>query len=124
MKIELNKMPFIYFSDKAKAEYMQRRIVVYSIVYYELNQNIISDHDFDMLCNQYIKFVTRMTLDDLKSTRYYYLFKDFDGSTGFHLCHNMTLDDQRYLYMIADNVLMQFNKEKGGRNGNSKRINK
>ena len=45
----INKLPYKYFDIKTKIEYIERRIIIYSIMYYELNQSVISDKDYDKL---------------------------------------------------------------------------
>lgn len=41
--INFNKAPCIYWCDSVKISYLQRRIIIHSLLYYELNVNCISD---------------------------------------------------------------------------------
>ena len=81
---------------------LQRKILIHSILYYELNKTILSDAEFDKMC--------RKLLIGIKHTKnyhrsdYYYVFYDFDGSTGFDLYHRLEDDDKEYLMHIAEHV--------------------
>lgn len=67
-------------------ESLQRWIIVQSIVYYELNANIVSDKVFDNNCKQLVRL---METSKGVETQYSYCFKDFDGTTGFDLFHKL-----------------------------------
>lgn len=68
---------------------MQRRIIVYSYIYYELNDNAISDKDYDALCKKLVKY--KNDYPDLwKESEYYKQFgDDYNGATGFNLFHEL-----------------------------------
>ena len=53
--INFNKAPCIYWRDGVKISYLQRRIIIHSLLYYELNVNCISDESFDELCIQLLE---------------------------------------------------------------------
>lgn len=113
--MDFNKLPMRYWNDKTKIEYIQRRILVYSIAYYELNDNIVSDKYYDELSKQLVvlqKEFTDKNKSVVKETQYGYVFKDFDGSTGFDLYHRLNKDDKDYLMTITKMVL----KSKGADN--------
>ena len=44
--INFNKAPCIYWCDSVKISYLQRRIIIHSLLYYELNVNCINDESF------------------------------------------------------------------------------
>ena len=50
--IDFSKMPYIYWSDSTKISYLQRRIIVYSIMYYEQNESCVSDWYYDNISHQ------------------------------------------------------------------------
>lgn len=86
------------WDTKMKVDFLQRKIIVNSILYYELNFSTISDSEFDSLCKQLVELQKTI---DISATQYGYAFHDFDGSTGFDLYHRLTDHDKRYLYNIA-----------------------
>lgn len=62
----------------------QRQILVHSFLYYQLNENIISDYTFDMWAKELAELMKNHH-DLAKKSVYYEAFKEFEGSTGFDL---------------------------------------
>lgn len=87
------------FSELDKIDYLQRKIIISSILYYELNQSPISDKEFDELCRQLVELQSESK--EIEKSQYYYVMKDFDGSTGFDLVHNLNEKDKTYLTHLA-----------------------
>lgn len=105
MKVVFDKLPSKYWSDKVKIEYIQRRVIVFCIMYYRLNTSCISDRDFDELSRQLVELQSNKK-DVAKQTKYYYVLYDYDGSTGFHIYNRLNNSDKEYLLLIAKNVLL------------------
>lgn len=103
--VNFDRMPCIYWSDVTKIGYLQRYIIVHSIIYYELDDNVISDKEFDSAARQLVEMQKQLGRRKLKDTMYYYCMYDFDGSTGFHLYDRLIPFDKQYLTQIARNVL-------------------
>lgn len=103
--IDFNRMPCIYWSDATKVGFLQRYIIIHSIIYYELDENVISDKEFDNAARQLVKMQKQMGHRKLKDTMYYYCMHDFDGSSGFDLYGRLIPFDKKYLMQIAQNVL-------------------
>ena len=101
--MNFNKAPVIYWSNKLKCNYLQRYIIIHSIIYYELNNSVISDKQFDDVSKQLIK-LSKQT-NNYSETEYYYVFKNFTGETGFYLYDNLRKEDKKYLLHIAKYVL-------------------
>ena len=101
--INLEKAPCIYWSNKLKCEYLQRQILVHSYIYYELNNNIITDKQYDSLCKMLLEY--QKQTKEYKSTEYYYVFKEFTGETGFYLYHNLNKKEKAKIEQIANHVL-------------------
>lgn len=97
-------MPSAYWSDSTKISYLQRRIIVYSIMYYELNESVISDTEYDKISKQLVNMQNEAG-GILKETQYYYCMYDFDGSTGFDLFYRLTKSDREYLLNMAKFIL-------------------
>lgn len=106
-----NKLPCIFWSNATKISYVQRRVLVYSIMYYQLNESCISDYTYDALVKQLLRMQRKATIVELKATSYYYVMKDFEGSTGFDLYYKLKSKDRNYLLDIAKQVLKQWKKE-------------
>lgn len=63
-------------------EHKQRQLIVHSFIYYELNDNIISDNVYDNLS---LEVELRKDSDIWKQSKFYSVFKDWDSSTGMSL---------------------------------------
>jgi hypothetical protein len=109
MRINLNDLPYKYWDDKIVISYLQRRIIVYSIIYYYLNDSIISDKDYDRISHELVEAQSSVSKDELKQTDYYYVMYDFDGSTGFDLYDRLNEYDKKYLMNMADHILKRKN---------------
>ena len=104
MKIDMNKLPMKYWNYLTIVNYIQRFIIIHSIIYYELNDNVISDKDYDSISKLLLK-LKEEDPDTYKKSQYYYVFKDFDGSTGFYIYDTLNNNDKKYLIKIANHVL-------------------
>lgn len=106
--IDFNQMPFVYWNESTKISYLQRHVIVHSLLYYELNESVISDKDFDDLSRQLVKMQRDAQKDDLRNSQYYYCLKDFDGSTGFYIKSKLNENDRERLFGIAMVVLRNY----------------
>lgn len=86
-----------------RCSFLQRKIIINSIIYYELDDNIISDQQFDKMCKNLLKGI--QYTKNYERSDYFYVFYDFDGSTGFYLYHRLEDDDKEYLMHLAEHVL-------------------
>lgn len=86
-------------------DFLQRFIIVHSYIYYELNNNIVSDKFYDEKSRE----LTRLKHEypDLwKSSMYYKQFgDDYNGSTGFTLYHDLDEHQKEIIRSIAYTVL-------------------
>ena len=106
-------------SNLERCSVLQRKIILHSILYYELNVNILSDQQFDKMCKKLLTGIKHTK--DYKKSDYFYVFYDFDGSTGFHLYHRLDEDDKEYLMGLARYIYklyLQEQKEKSKRGKN------
>lgn len=102
--IDFSKMPCIYWSNSTKISYLQRRIIVYSIMYYEQSESCVSDKEYDSISQQLIKLQKTCSYSDFRKSTYFYAMYDFDGSTGFDIPSRLTKHDREYLTNIASHV--------------------
>ena len=98
--------------------FLQRKIILNAIAYYELNTNKLSDKQYDELSRQ---LVDMQKYVDVHKTQYGYVMHDFDGTTGFDLYGRLNEKDKKYLMNIACHALeigkttnKKSNKKKGG----------
>lgn len=94
-----------YWSNTLKMSYLQRRIIVHSILYYKLNESVIDDFQYDGISRQLIRLISESSDDEIKQTTYYYCMYDFDGTTGFDLYDRLNKKDKVHLLNIAYRVL-------------------
>lgn len=80
---------------KSKIEFLQRKIILNSIAYYEYNTNFLSDRYYDSISKQLVELCREY--GDISDTQYGYAMKDFDGTTGFDLVYNLNERDREYL---------------------------
>lgn len=106
--INFNTCPAMYWSDSTKISYLQRRIIVHSILYYEMDSSVINDKQFDVLCQQLVQMQKEADFAEFRKSTYYYVMHDFDGSTGFYLYGRLTKYDKEYLSQIAGSVSRSF----------------
>lgn len=105
-KCSVMKFKNPYWSNKLKISSLQRWIIVHSILYYELNDSIIEDKQFDDNARQLVK-LQKEHPSDAKCSDYWYVFHDFDASTGFYIYSRLNKHDKKYLTSIAQFVSKQ-----------------
>lgn len=110
-------LPTKYWNNKTRIEYIQRRIIVFSIMYYELNESPLNDKQYDSIAYQLVEYMNTTPKKILEKTRYWYVFNDFDGSTGFYLQYRLNKEDKENLLKIAEMVSLRF-RTGGKENGN------
>ena len=106
--IDFSKMPCLYWSDATKISYLQRRIIVYSIMYYEQKESCVSDAYYDSISRQLVELQRTCDPAEFRKSTYYYAMYDFDGSTGFDIPSRLTKYDYEYLTNIAFHVYEQW----------------
>jgi len=112
--IDFSKCPCIYWSDSTKISYLQRRIIVWSIMYYEYDESCVPDYVYDAVSHQLVKLQKQASEEDFKKSTYYYAMHDFDGSTGFDIPSRLTKKDRKYLQTIAKMVHKQWQEKLKG----------
>ena len=87
-----------------KLSALQRIVLVHSNIYYRLNKNIISDKEYDTLCKLLVSRQNKYK-ESFKDTDYYYVFYDFDGTTGFDLYYRLKKKDRDKINNITQVIL-------------------
>lgn len=86
-------------------DFLQRFILVHSYIYYELNNNVISDKLYDAKSKELVKYKNEYP-DLWKTSMYYEQFKDdYNGATGFTLFYDLNESEQDTIRRIALFVL-------------------
>lgn len=67
-----------------KIQQRRLQILVHSYIYYELNDNVISDDKWSLFAKE-LCILQKSFPDIAKKVPYDKIFKDFDGSTGMNL---------------------------------------
>lgn len=106
--IDFSNVPFVYWSDTAKIDYLQRRVIIYSIMYYELNESCVTDKAYDAIARQLETLQNASEYADLKASQYYYAMYDFDASTGFDIASRLNANDRHYLTQLAAVIIKQW----------------
>lgn len=88
-------------STQEYISFLQRVIIVHSYIYYELDDNVISDKDYDAKSKELVRY--KNDYPDLwKNSMYYKQFGDeYNGSTGFTLYHSLDPHQQEIIRCIA-----------------------
>lgn len=89
------------FTDLEKIQLLQRSILVNSFAYYELNDNILSDFQYDTNTRQLLE-LRKNNPEDYKKSRYYKYFDNFESGTGFDLTSRIRKDEDLYELVSAD----------------------
>lgn len=119
--IDFSKCPCIYWSNVTKISYLQRRIIVYSIMYYEYDKSCITDAEYDSISHQLVALQKKVTKEEFRKTTYYYAMYDFEGSTGFDIPPRLTKFDKEYLTQIALYIMDIWAKQNKSKNKKEKR---
>lgn len=96
-----NKVPFKLWNNETKINFLQRRIIVHSIIYYNMNASCIEDKQFDKESKMLVALQNDAPIEVLQKTELFYVMKDFDGSTGFDLYDRLTPEDKEKYSRIA-----------------------
>lgn len=78
----------------------ERQILVHSCIYYELDQNIISDYDFDLWSKELVGLMESYP-NEFKASEYFGEFKEFTGASGAFLNYRLVHDKALQLLKLA-----------------------
>lgn len=102
-----------YFTIEAKLDLLSKWILVHSILYYELNNSIVSDSMFDNNCRQYRQMALEYPESFQNSKDVNIFIHYIKGSQNSTYDLQAIIPKERYeeLYQIAISLI---NKKKGG----------
>lgn len=108
------------FTPLEKIQLLQRSILVNSFAYYEMNENILSDFQYDDNAKQLAELKKEYP-EEFKRSRYYDYFHDFCNDDGMHNTSGFDLlrkiekqDKELYRHIWMDAVMALELKAKRG----------
>ena len=102
---------FKELSPQEKIDYAARYVIIHSIIYYELNESVISDKKFDKKSRALVRLMERYP-EETENSEYYRAIYDFDGSTGFLLYGRLKKSQRKYLKHLAKHIIRLYNAER------------
>ena len=82
-------------------DFLQRFIIIHSYIYYELDNNVISDKEYDAKSKELVKYKNEYP-DLWKNSMYYEQFgDDYNGATGFTLYHSLNDHQKKIILSIV-----------------------
>ena len=82
-------------------DFLQRFILVHSYIYYELNNNVISDKYYDAKSKELVQLKNEYP-ELWRKSMYYKQFKDdYNGATGFTLFYDLSKSEQEKIRHIS-----------------------
>lgn len=101
------------WDDATKLSFLQRRVVVWSIQYYQMNVSVVSDAQYDAVARQLEAMMASASPEDCAKSRYWYCMHDFTSATGFDLWSRLNDADREYLGHLADVVVDDYRHGRG-----------
>ena len=98
---------FSNLSMTDQLDWLCRKIIIHSIIYYDYNTNIISDPDYDKLARQ-LEWLVNENKDKISKCCYYECLKDYTAATGFDLKDRLEDEHMKYLERLAGMFLEQY----------------
>lgn len=86
---------------KDKIELLERAILVDSYAYYELNENLLADYQYDRNTRQLLEF-KELYPEEFKKSRYHRYFDNFESGTGFDLTSRIRKNRKLYNKISRD----------------------
>lgn len=99
-----------YWNEESWISFLRRQVIVHSILYYEMDNPVISDSEYDRLCRELVK-ECRMHQEAAHDAEYHYCMYDFDGTTGFDIYGRLEPHDKAHLTHLAGNVRRLYRKD-------------
>lgn len=92
--------------------WLQRFIIVHSYIYYELNNNVISDKKYDEMAKELVMYKNDYP-EEWKNSEYYKQFgDDYTGATGFDLYHSLDERQKEIIRVIVNCIFNNNYKDK------------
>lgn len=92
------------FTIQDKIEVLQRWILVSSVLYYDMDSPVVSDHMYDSNSRQLYEMKVNNP-KEWQRARYTHAMNDFDGSTGFGFADKLNKRERELVMMDVFMVL-------------------
>ena len=92
------------FTDKEKIQLLQRSILVDSYVYYELNENLLADSNYDTNTRQLLA-LKKANPEAWQKSGYRRYFENFESGTGFDLMYKVRKNKNLFQKIVRDGNL-------------------
>lgn len=87
--------------------WLQRFIIVHSYIYYECDNNVISDKHYDDMARELVMYKNDYP-EEWRNSEYFKQFGgDYDGATGFTLYHDLNEHQKAVIRCIVNCILRQ-----------------
>lgn len=86
--------------------FLRRYILIHSFIYYSLNRNIVSDREYDAKAYELVEYQKDSAN---QGGRYWEVFHDFDGTTGFDLYSKLSEEEKSRIVNMAYAVMRSAN---------------
>ena len=86
-----------------RINYLQRKIIISSIAYYELDEPFMSDYRYDGLVQLLKELMDNCA--QREQSRYWYVFKEWTGATGAFLYSGLNREDKKALLWHTRHIL-------------------
>lgn len=97
-------------STQERIDFLQRYIIVHSYIYYELNDNVISDRQYDAKAKELARLKNHYPELWMKSEYYKQFGDDYNGSTGFTFWYDLDDHQQTIIKSIVNAIYKKKNK--------------
>jgi NAD-dependent DNA ligase len=102
------------FTDKEKIQLLQRSILVDSYAYYELDENLLADYQYDANTRQLLE-LKKTAPEAYQKSRYSRYFDNFESGTGFDLTSRVRKNKKLFNSIAHDaHLALKLKRERNG----------
>lgn len=92
-------------STQEYINWLQRFIIIHSYIYYECDNNVITDGHYDEMARELVMYKNDYP-EEWRNSEYYKQFgDDYNGATGFTLYHDLNEQQKTIIRSIVNCIL-------------------
>ncbi len=104
--MKINEMPI-----QDQINFWQRYIIVHSYIYYFMDNNIISDREYDAKALRLVEMKNKYP-EEWKNSEYYEQYGDeYTGNTGFDLIETLTDRQMKIIQSVINGIFVSLRNE-------------